>query len=157
MEMQPCFPVGESNGEDLDLWFRLAEHTRIAHTQAPLVAYRAAAAGSLSAMQLPNTLAPFLMRMRVRAAIGEMPANMRSAALNFVAQQEITLARSAVMQGRRLDALRWLWRAQTAAFGKRWILSLFMALVLPAVCVRRWEQWRKSRGEALRQSAAQGN
>jgi glycosyltransferase involved in cell wall biosynthesis len=154
--MQPCFAVGESHGEDLDLWFRLAEHTDIAHTQAPLVAYRTAAAGSLSAMHLPNALAPYLLRMRLRAASGEMPANKRRAALNLVAQNEITLARNALKQGCRVDALRWLWRARTAAIRKRWIVSMFMAMALPAVAVRRWERWRNAATEAALQPAAQG-
>lgn len=145
--MQPCFAVGESHGEDLDLWFRLAEHTDIAHTLAPLVGYRTAAVGSLSAMQLPNTLAPYLFDMRRRAASGEMPAAKRKSALNFVAQQEVTLARSAMVQGRRVDALRWLWHARTTVFSKRWILSMVMAFALPAVVVKHWEQWRISRTE----------
>jgi len=146
--MQPCFAVGESNGEDLDLWFRLAEMGNVAHTQTTLVAYRSTAVGSLSSMQLSNTLAPFLLRMRLRAASGQMPPAKRKAARHLVAQQEITLARRALKQGRRVDALRWLWAARTAAIGKRWIVSLFMAMALPAVAVRHWEQWRHSRTEA---------
>jgi hypothetical protein len=155
--MQPCFAVGESHGEDLDLWFRLAEHTDIAHTQAPFVAYRTATVGSLTGMELPNTVAPFLLRMRDRASNGQLPAAKRSSALNLVAQQEITLARSALIHGHRGEALRWLWRARLDAIGKRWIVSLFMALALPAVAVRKWEQWRISRTEAAYQSAVQEN
>jgi glycosyltransferase involved in cell wall biosynthesis len=156
VDMQPCFAVGESHGEDLDLWFRLAEHTDIVQTQAPLVAYRTSTEGSLSAMHLPNTLAPYLLRMRLRVARGEMPAKKRRAALNLVAQNEITLARSALKRGRRLDALRWLWRARTAAIGKRWIVSLFMAMASPAAAVRRWERWRNASTEAGYQSTTQG-
>jgi glycosyltransferase involved in cell wall biosynthesis len=148
VEMQPCFAVGESHGEDLDLWFRLAEHTDIAYTQSPLIAYRTATAGGLSTMPLPNALAPFLQRMRQRAANGEMPASKRRPALNLVTQQEITLARKALMKGHRVDALRWLWHARGAAMGRRWIVSLFMAIAMPTTVVHRWEQWRNSRAEA---------
>jgi glycosyltransferase involved in cell wall biosynthesis len=145
--VQPCFAVGESHGEDLDLWFRLAEHTDIAHTQAPFVAYRNASAGSLASMEVPNSLAPFLQRMLLRATNGQMPLAKRGPALNLVAQQEITLARRALKQGRRIDALRWLWCARYAAMGKRWCVSVLMALALPAVGVRHWDQWRRSRSE----------
>jgi hypothetical protein len=65
-----------------------------------------------------------------------------------VAQQEITLARRALKQGRRIDALRWLWCARYAAMGRRWIVSLFMAIAMPATVVHRWEQWRNSRAVA---------
>jgi glycosyltransferase involved in cell wall biosynthesis len=148
VEMQPCFAVGESHGEDLDLWFRLAEHTDIAYTQSPLIAYRTATAGGLSTMPLQNALAPFLQRMRQRAANGEMPASKRRPALNLVTQQEITLARKALMKGRRVDALRWLWHARGAVMCRRWIVSLFMAIAMPGTVIHRWEQWRNSRAEA---------
>ena len=138
--MQPCFPPGESCGEDLDVWFRAAETSPVALVRAPLAAYRTAVAGSLSSGHRTE-LAPFLGRMRQRALAGELPAGQRHSALWFVAQQEITLARDLLSAGRRAEARQAFWRARYAAFGKRWLLTALM-LLLPGAVADRWQGWR---------------
>src|SRR5213075_46721 len=65
--MQPCFPVGESYGEDLDLWFRLADETPVALAHCPLAAYRVDVNGSLTAAARAHELPALLARMRERA------------------------------------------------------------------------------------------
>ena len=140
--MQPCFRPGESFGEDLDLWFRVAETSPVALVHAQLAAYRTAVAGSLSSARRTE-LAPFLGRMRQRALAGELPASQRHSALWFVAQQEITLARELLAAGRRAEAGRSLWRARYGAFGKRWMLTALM-LLLPGGVAHRWQSWRLS-------------
>jgi hypothetical protein len=144
-QMQPCFPPGESQGEDLDLWFRLAEQAPVALVHAPLVAYRTAVQGSLSGQHVPLTLPPALQRMRERAFSGSMSALQRQSALWFIAQCQITLARQAVMAGQRLQGWRWLLRAHRGASGLRWWLSAAMLLLCPARLVRRWQRWREHR------------
>src|SRR4051812_9363681 len=67
--MQPCFPPGESFGEDLDVWFRAAESSPVALVRAQLAVRRAGVAGSLSSRHRPE-LAPFLGRMRQRPLAG---------------------------------------------------------------------------------------
>lgn len=143
--MQPCFPPGESQGEDLDLWFRLAEQTPIALVQAPLMAYRVAAQGSLSKTHLTSTIPPFLQRLRLRAASGAMNPALRGSSLWLAAQHDVTLARQAVASGNRLEALRCLHRGRRAINSGRWWLTALIALLLPAQTIHNWELWRMRR------------
>lgn len=144
-QMQPCFPPGEFYGEDIDLWFRLAERSPIALAHAPLVAYRVVVQGSLSARNTELRLSPMLERMRQRALGGGMSAAQRASALWFIAQSKVTLARQAVMAGQRWQGWCWLLRARHAARSKRWWLTAVMVLLCPASLVRHWQLWRERR------------
>jgi len=143
--MQPCFPVGESVGEDLDLWFRLSEETPIALIHLPLAAYREAVAGSLSTQHKISCVPPFFERIRNRALSEQMTPSQRRSALWLVAQHEVTLARMAVTAGQRTLGLRWLLRGRHAARGRRWWLTLAMTLFFPDLLVSRWQNWRIQR------------
>jgi glycosyltransferase involved in cell wall biosynthesis len=145
LAMQPCFPIGESVGEDLDLWFRLAEKAPLALVRSPLAAYRIAVQGSLTTQHAPSVVPPFLRRLRERALSGDFTPTQRRSALWMVAQHEVTLARFAIIRGQRLLGLRWLSRGRHAMRGRRWWMTLAMSVLFPNQWVRHWEHWRVQR------------
>jgi hypothetical protein len=147
--MQPCFAEGESQGEDLDLWFRLADETPIALVHAPLSAYRVSVPNGLSSVNQLG-MQPWLVRMRQRALAGSLPRRRRHSALWFVAQQQITLARELLAAGRRREALHHLLQARYAAGGTRWQLTALLAL-LPGRVADRWQRWRLRSADAFAQ------
>lgn len=144
-QMQPCFPPGESCGEDLDLWFRLGENSIIALVHAPLVAYRVAVTGSLTAQHAALSMPPWVNRMRMRALSDAMTKSQRKSALWMLAQMNVTIARQAVASGRRLEGIRWLFKGRRAATGQRWWLTAAMVGFAPGQFVKAWERWRIDR------------
>jgi glycosyltransferase involved in cell wall biosynthesis len=145
-QMQPCFPPGESQGEDIDLFFRVAEQTPIALVRRPLVAYRTSVEGSLTTQHDPMLFRyPAIVRMRGRALSGAMSAQQRRSTLWFVAQQDLSGARYAVASGQRLEGMRWLIRGRHAVSSKRWWLTAFMTLFFPGKLVKIWDHWRLRR------------
>lgn len=144
-QMHPCFAHGESNGEDLDLWFRLGELTPIAWMPQELMAYRATAAGSLTSQHKALTEPPYLARMETRARQGQLSPTASLAALKFVADQRVTLARTAHIRGEQKVAWQWLLRSGGYRYTRRWYVSLIMMALLPSSAMRRWESWRIAR------------
>lgn len=140
-DMQPCFAENESYGEDLDLWFRVADQSEVALVDAPLAAYRDSPDG-LSALHYSTKLPPFLQRMKARALNGDIPAKHRASALWFVGQQQVTLARGALAAGQRMEAIKLLFHAGRVCLTRRWQLTLLMALFLPARAASDWQRWR---------------
>ncbi len=151
--MSPCFFEAEQHGEDLDLWFRLADQSPVALVNAPLATVREVP-GSLSSCAR-RTLPPFLVRMRQQALAGVIPARHRRSALWFVSQQQVTLARAALAAGQRGEALRWLAQAARGIVGRRWCLTLLMALLMPCGVAGRWQRWRLRSAQAFAQAAPQ--
>ncbi|NOT84113.1 MAG: glycosyltransferase family 2 protein [Methylococcaceae bacterium] len=146
IQFQPCFPPGEQIAEDHDLWFRLAEQYRLAYYPAPLVAYRKEISDSLCATHEMNTLTPAYSRLEQRAINRQLPDNLRDSALRLTTEAKITIARQALINGRRYDALMQLlnaWRGITNS--KRWWVSMVMCSVLPKSIISRWENWRHQR------------
>lgn len=140
----PAFPPGENFGEDLDLWFRLAEQTPIALHSAPLVA-RVWVPDGLSVAHVARTEPPFLLRMEARALAQALPPALAASTLEFVDHNRISLARNAISAGQRGLALRLLWRARRHGFSRRWLVSALMAGLAPGGLVNRWQTMRKRR------------
>ena len=147
-KMQPCFPLGESRGEDLDLWFRLAEHSPIALAHTPLVAYRQEVHDSLTSKHGAAAEENFMVRLRKRALSGALTPTQRQSSLWLIAQFEVTFARQAIASGSRIEGLRSLIKGRHAARSKRWLLTAAMALFLPRYFVNRWESLRNSRQDS---------
>jgi cellulose synthase/poly-beta-1,6-N-acetylglucosamine synthase-like glycosyltransferase len=140
-EMQPVFAEGETHGEDLDVWFRTADHSPVAIVNAPFAAIRSVP-DSLSSRHVPCAVPPFLERMKARALAGEIPARHRKSALWFVGQLEVTMAREALEMGDRAQAWRFLWSARRVALTRRWQLTALMALCMPTQFAGSWQRWR---------------
>ena len=156
-QMQPCFVPGESQGEDLDLWFRLAEQSPIAIVHAPSVARRVAVSGSLSARHDTSIVPSWIERMQMRALSGALTSSQRESALWFVAQSRVTLARQAISFNRRLEGGRRLLEGWRAAIGLRWWLTVAMVLFVPGRVVTKWEHWRINRTVPVLDTARAGS
>jgi hypothetical protein len=63
--------------------------------------------------------------------------------LRYVNESRVTMARMAIAQSRRLDALRLLADGWRSAQGRRWWMTSLMALAWPADRVERWEARRQ--------------
>lgn len=144
--MQPCFPPGESFGEDTDLWFRLGEAHDIVLIEQPISVYRTAVHGGLIGSNRSNLIPPSFERMRQRALARPHGDRLRRSTLRLVAQHYITQARQDAITGRRTQSLQRLFAVLPSAwYTKRWWSSLLMSTLLPAQWIGHWQTWRKQR------------
>jgi hypothetical protein len=150
--MNPRFVEGESWGEDLDMWFRIADQTPVALVNGPYATVRSDVPGSLTS-HYRRRFAPFLQRMQEQALNGTLPARHRTSALWFVAQQQVTLAREALAAGERAQSLSWLLQARHGLGTRRWHLTLAMALFMPVRLADRWQRWRLRNADVYSQEA----
>ncbi len=144
-QMSTCFHEGESYGEDLDMWFRLADEAQVAAVDGVYASVRGGLAGALSGAlsgAARRQMPPFLERMRDQALAGTLPARHRASALWFVAQAQTTLAREALAEGQRREALGWLAQASHGWRLLRWWVTVALALLMPARVADRWQRWR---------------
>ena len=143
--LQPCFPVGESVGEDIDLWFRLNAHSAVAVTDRPLFVYRLAAQGGLLSTHQLREDAPFLQRMEARARAAAAQPWLRRSLQHFVDQTRVTLARAALSDAHRPQAMTLLWRSRRLWRSPRWWLTVVMTLFWPKSAVARFQRAQAER------------
>ncbi len=141
--IQPWFPESETNGEDLDLWMRIAEKTNILNLPIKLSVYRTNQAYSLTTQHKSLEIPLFIKRMQSRALKHSFPAQLKYSTLLFVAQYKLTLARKAILQQRRTLAFKLLTNATYTIKTKRWWMTLFMILFFPPVLVQKWQDSKK--------------
>jgi glycosyltransferase involved in cell wall biosynthesis len=144
-QFKPYFRPGEQNGEDHDLWFRLAEKSRLAYCPAQLVGYRRDVDGSLVATCDYCSLLPVYIRLEQRALDRQLPDNFRNSALRLVAEAKVTIARRLLMDGRRYDAFMQLLNTRRGMVSRRWWVSIIMCILGTPTFVRLWENWRNQR------------
>lgn len=143
--LQPCFPPGESMGEDQDLWFRLGERSRLVYCRTPLVAYRYMD-GSLCDSNDVLTLLPAYSRVEQRALRGQMPDKLRASALKLVSNAKTGIARNLLMAGRRYDACMELLDGLLRGIkSRKWWVTLVMCAICTPSLVKRWLHWRDPR------------
>jgi cellulose synthase/poly-beta-1,6-N-acetylglucosamine synthase-like glycosyltransferase len=143
--IQPCFPPGESMGEDLDLWFKLAGAADLAFCPAQLAGYRVDVAGSLCATNEVRSLLPVFTRLEQRALRNELLPKHRSAALRLVTEAKVSMARASLVSGSILDALKKLFHTPRGVWARRWWVTFFMCMLGSSTLARYWEDWRHRR------------
>lgn len=151
---QPCFPVGDSLGEDQDFWFRAGEKGTLAYCTAPLATYRIDVAGSLSSVLPEPSLSPVYRRLEMRIRRNEVPAKLRYSAMRMVDHGKVSVARELLQAGRRRQAFRQVLAGWRDMASRRWWITLGMCVAASPSFFRRWEAWRGERAAAKWQRPA---
>ncbi len=137
------FPEGEQLGEDLDVFFRAAEHTSMGFSTRALSVYRDAAhAGRLSHGRLDEMIPPFIRRMESRLEAGQIPGPKRAGVEQYLATHYEHLVLQAIDAGRRRPALPLLLHPLLRARLARWC-GLVAFCLLPVGWGVRIREWRK--------------
>ena len=126
--LQPCFPPGEQQGEDLDLWFRISELGTIQFDSTrDTVFYRRNVIGSLTSGRAVSPL-PAILRMFERShcfGVREKVAARRLLDVHF-----LHLAWNNFLLGFRSASVRFLFRVNASGFSLYWLRIAF-CLFLP--------------------------
>lgn len=136
-DFEVWFPEGESIGEDLDFWLRIAERTPIVHCSRCIALYRVALPSSLTAIRIFDRLFPYLVRLEQRALRAEMPARLVGPSLTLVADARVSIARESIRRRRRREVPGLLLRAWRRMASVRWWFT-WVSCAFPVIL--RWRE-----------------
>lgn len=146
MAQPTWFPVGESFGEDMDLWLRLAEKHGLVLLPQALIGYREDAVGSLTSVKSTTALPAYIARLESRAQAMPLDSTLRRSTLNYSSDARISLARHLLAQGQRWRSGRTLLASLPhGLFRPRWWVTLLMGALFPRAAVAAWERYRIAR------------
>lgn len=143
------FAVGESTGEDLDVWFRSSEITPIYRVKDELVVYRTEQKDSLSSgtSSISDSLAFHLTQLKKRIDGKQIPKNLIQSSKKLIAHAYLTQSRELIVSGNRALSIKCIMSAIQEIGSKRWWVSLFMVLLIPSSYVKKWNEKRTGRKE----------
>jgi glycosyltransferase involved in cell wall biosynthesis len=143
--VKPCFVPGLSNGEDMDLWFRLADEVDCLFFKCPSVVYATDSDGSLSRSESNILLPPYISLLEQRLRGGLVSRNMSSVGV-FVGHAYLSLARNLAAHSSRRLALGALSKAFPYDHqSKRFWFTLLLIAFAPRSFIASWEFSRKKR------------
>lgn len=133
--LQPCFMLGETQGEDLDLWLRVAEQTAIYVIHSKLFVYRTQQQDSLSLSQQLEHIPPFMHRLATRAVALKKPEYLDSA--NLLIQHGLLFnSRKIFYRRQRFKAIQLTIKAKKPLTFK-WFAHLIAYCFLPSILVKK--------------------
>jgi hypothetical protein len=130
------FPEGEQHGEDLDVWFRIAERWPVAYLPEPLAGYRLGVGGSLAESFAADAL-PCVQRLAARYRAHAIPARHRKGVSRLLSSSRLVIASQLLAKGERRRAMALLYDPGCLRFPRYW-LRLFAAAHLPSFFARQW-------------------
>ncbi|HYL24768.1 MAG TPA: glycosyltransferase family 2 protein [Burkholderiales bacterium] len=120
----------ERNGQDQDVWFRIAERWPTAYLAQPLAAYRQGVPGSLMSSHPAETV-PSIERLAARYRRNAIPEQHRRGVSRLLVVDRLMVARRLLVRGQRRRAIRLLYDLSCLRVPRFW-LRLMLAAHTPS-------------------------
>lgn len=122
---QKYFPVGESMGEDQDMWFHIAEHGKIAYTSKFMSNYNIESLNSLSYSSKITEELPFASRLR--ESLNSSNKSVRKGKMKFLEKYDLERSINNSISSNKREGLRLLARY---ALSLRFLDIKFLAILV---------------------------